>query len=295
MRSVDPSKLLDDGDESDSEPPAPAPAPSPGLSRVSPVISPRQRTTPTLIDEPLPSALSPPSALSTSLRSTDSLDALTSKVDEIAQQKQRRELEALRREAAALQAAAEHRALSGGSPLAKDGEAIMEELFASFDENGDGIITKEEFKVAVQRLSSPPQGQAARYSGSASDSDSYVSAALRLGNSPGSSRGADSPSREGAVAVMKHGVRTGEGTYSGPMLRLPDGAMIKHGDDGEMHYSNGEWYRGGWAEDRPEGPAGSYTNAEGQKYNGPWQEGLFHGPMGGKTPRLFVFASFCRA
>ena len=71
--------------------------------------------------------------------------------------------------------------------------------------------------------------------------------------------------------------------------------MIKHGDDGEMHYSNGEWYRGGWAEDRPEGPAGSYTNAEGQKYNGPWQEGLFHGPMGGKPPRLFVFVPFCRA
>merc|ERR1711871_131976 len=58
------------------------------------------------------------------------------------------------------------------------------------------------------------------------------------------------------------------------------GALVKHGDNGTMRYSNGEHYQGGWVQDRPEGPMGVYTNPQGQRYTGPWLQGLFHGHGG---------------
>ena len=39
--------------------------------------------------------------------------------------------------------------------------------------------------------------------------------------------------------MYKRDVKTLEGVYTGPMLLDPAGALVKHGENGTMHYSNG--------------------------------------------------------
>lgn len=57
-------------------------------------------------------------------------------------------------------------------------------------------------------------------------------------------------------------------------------AIFTFGGCGCETAGTGEYYQGGWVQDRPEGPMGVYNNPQGQHYTGPWLQGLFHGHGG---------------
>lgn len=134
----------------------------------------------------------------------------------------------------------------------------MQALFSQMDFNNDGVITREEFEVAALELqlrNQQPVG-GGRYDATGG-SDSWLSRSPEdRSRSVGTDRTASdfsgsggspspiqqqhtSPTRSGAI-MYKRDVKTLEGVYTGPMLLDPAGALVKHGENGTMHYSNGE-------------------------------------------------------
>ena len=126
------------------------------------------------------------------------------------------------------------------------------------DFNKDGVITREEFEVAalaLQLRNQLPVG-GGRYD-STQGNDSWLSrspddAARSVGTDRtasdfSGSGGSPSPiqkyntSPTSAMVTYKREVKTLEGVYTGPMLLDPTGALVKHGEDGTMRYSNGEY------------------------------------------------------
>lgn len=115
------------------------------------------------------------------------------------------------------------------------------------DLNDDGVITRQEFDVAALELqlrSQAPVG-GGRYD-STNGNETWQSQSPTYG-SVGTDRTASDFSGSGgspyspSVKIMyKRNVKTLEGEYTGPMLLDPAGALIKHGDNGTMRYSNGE-------------------------------------------------------
>lgn len=119
------------------------------------------------------------------------------------------------------------------------------------DLNDDGVITRQEFDVAALELQLRNQAPVGggRYD-STSGNESWLSQSPKDG-SVGTDRTASDFSGSGGSPlsynaspsvkiVYKRDVKTLEGEYTGPMLLDPAGALIKHGDNGTMRYSNGE-------------------------------------------------------
>jgi hypothetical protein len=132
------------------------------------------------------------------------------------------------------------------------------------DFNKDGVITREEFDVAVlaeQLRNQLPVG-GGRYD-STQGNDSWLSRSPggaadsvgtdRTASDFSGSGGSPSPIHQyntspsqraaatSAMVTYKREVKTLEGVYTGPMLLDPTGALVKHGEDGTMRYSNGEY------------------------------------------------------
>ena len=129
------------------------------------------------------------------------------------------------------------------------------------DLNKDGVITREEFEVAVlaeQLRNQQPVG-GGRYD-STQGNESWLSRSPggaagsvgtdRTASDFSGSGGSPSPIQQyntspsqrttSAMVTYKREVKTLEGVYTGSMLLDPTGALVKHGEDGTMRYSNGK-------------------------------------------------------
>lgn len=135
---------------------------------------------------------------------------------------------------------------------------LMQDLLSNMDFNSDGVITRQEVaELALQLRNQLPVG-GGRYD-STHGNDSWASRSPADGSrSVGTDRTASDFSGSGATPspilphnvspshseqpqmMYKRDVKTLEGVYTGPMLLDPAGALVKHGENGTMHYSNGE-------------------------------------------------------